>query len=964
MTPFLQQIATVFYREYGTRIARLAFVFPNRRAGLFFRKYLSELSEKPLFSPTILTINDLVQQLSDKQEADRLHLLFLLYKLYIEQCGADESFDDFLFWGEMLLNDFNDVDKYMVDARMLFTNITDLHSIEQDYTFLSPEQIAAIRSFWSTFYPTGDSKNQKEFLAVWDILYDLYLRFKQRLSDEGKGYEGMLYRETVQRLKEHTDINIPYDKVVFVGFNALSTAEEQLLLLLRDRGIADFYWDYTSAFVMDPQNRASHFSTRNLKLFPSSFSLPKEETIADKQITVTGISSGTGQAKHVHELLKGLLQNEQINAEDSLRTAIILPDEHLLIPLLHSIPEEVGHVNVTMGYSLSNTPIAALMDYVLALQKNIRMVEGKQTFYFRDVLPILNHPYVVSESPEKIAKLVKEIIGKNQIYVNEDFLHVTPLLNTVFKMVQSVDDCMSYLVSILERFNKIIAAENRTEEETEMESPATSQDIQQEFIYYYYTTINRIKELIQEAGIEMKIDTCFRLIKRATDLITIPFDGEPLSGLQIMGVLETRTLDFDRVIILSVNEGVFPTGRSSSSFIPYNLRRGFGLPTYEHQDSVWAYHFYRLIHRAKEVNLLYDTRSGGLLSGEMSRYIYQLQYHYELPIQNKLVVYNVASSKINTYAVEKTDEIMQKLSVYVAGGGKALSASALNVYLDCPLMFYFSAIEGVKEVDEVSESIENNVFGSILHKVMEDLYRPLQGQLLTADIFKILQKDNKGMTEIIRNAFAEEFYKDIKGPLVGQNYLVSEMIRKYALKIIEQDAKLTPFRYLESEREVFADFTLTNGKHIQLKGFIDRMDEVDNTLRIIDYKSGGGTAEFQTIPGLFDKENKKRPKAVMQVFLYAWMVMQQEDFRQIDQLYPGIYYLRSLFLADFSAYIKQKNGRNNSVLVDDFSRYAEEFESHLRTDCLDELFNPEVPFFQTPTGNACSYCQFKSICGK
>ncbi|MDL2266143.1 PD-(D/E)XK nuclease family protein, partial [Parabacteroides sp. OttesenSCG-928-G21] len=755
-----------------------------------------------------------------------------------------------------------------------------------------------------------------------------------------------------------------YDKVVFVGFNALSTAEEQLLLLLRDKGLADFYWDYTSSFVTDPQNRASYFSTHNLKLFPSSFSLPKEEDRADKKITITGVSSGTGQAKHVHELLKELLQNGEINEEDSLRTAIVLPDEHLLIPLLHSIPEEIGHVNVTMGYPLSNTPIAALMDYVLALQKNTRMAEGKQTFYFRDVLPILNHPYISSESPEVIAKLVKEITSRNKIYVNEDFLHVTPLLKTVFKMVNSVDDCMSYLVSILENFNRLIAAGN-TDVDSETELPASSQDIQQEFIFYYYTTVNRIKELIQEAEIEMKIDTCFRLIKRATDLITIPFEGEPLSGLQIMGVLETRTLDFDRVIILSVNEGVFPSGRSSASFIPYNLRRGFGLPTYEHQDSVWAYHFYRLIHRAKDVNLLYDTRSGGLLSGEMSRYIYQLQYHYELPVQNKLAVYNVSSSKINTYEVAKTEDIMQKLSAYCTGGSKALSASVLNVYLDCPLMFYFSAIEGVKEVDEVSETIENDVFGSILHKVMEDLYRPLQGQLLTADILKILQKDKKAMTEIIRNAFAEEFYKDMKGPLIGQNYLVSEMIRKYALKIIEQDAKLTPFRYLESERKVFTDFTLTNGTNIQLKGFIDRMDEVNDSLRIIDYKSGSGTAAFQTIPGLFDKADKDRPKAVMQVFLYAWMVMQQEDFKQINQLvYPGIYYLRSLFSADFSAHIKQKIERNYHIIVDDFSRYTEEFESHLRTDCLDELFNPEVPFFQTPTGKACTYCQFKSICGK
>ncbi|RHJ81871.1 PD-(D/E)XK nuclease family protein [Parabacteroides sp. AM08-6] len=965
MVPFLYQIASLFYKEYGAEISRLAFVFPNRRTGLFFQKYLSEVAEKPLFSPTVLTINDLFVQLSGKQTADRISMLFMLYDIYLRHSGSSETFDEFLYWGEMLLNDFDDIDKYMVDARMLFMNVTDLREIENDFSFLSEGQIQAIRTFWSSFYPKGDAPNQKEFLAIWEILYALYTDLRAALSDEGQGYEGMIFREVVENLKQGKCCELPYAKVVFVGLNALSVAEETFLTELQKQDIADFYWDYASPKVTDPDNKASYFVERNQKLFPSKLTIDAGSTGKSREkdtpakIEVIGIPSGVGQAKQVHTILSELCRKDEMSPEEALRTAIILPDEHLLIPVLNAIPEQIRRINVTMGYPLAGTPVASLMEYILALQKNIRYVERQPLFYFRDVLPILNHRYITTTAPDIMAALVKDISENNKIYISSADLNKTSLLSILFTPVTTVDTFADYLIRVLQELNRVMSSLSGEEEEDD--ATQRTNDLEQEFIFHYFVTVNRMKEVMQEAHVEMKIDTYFRLLKRVTDTITIPFHGEPLSGLQIMGVLETRALDFDRLIILSMNEGVFPLRKTANSFIPYNLRRGFGLPTYEHQDSVWAYHFYRLIYRASHVSLLYDTRSNGLQTGEVSRFVHQLHYHYEEPIENKLVVYNVSSSKTPVLQVEKSDEILCRLNAFRKGGSRAISASAVNTYLDCPLKFYFSVVEGIQEEDEVSETIESNVFGSILHKVMEELYLPFCGKMVTADLLKLIKKDTTVLTGTIARAFAEIFFKtDVARPLTGQNFLIGEMIRKYVEKILECDIKLTPFRYVESEKKMNRLFCLTDKSEIQLKGFIDRIDEVDNVVRIIDYKSGSGTTVFTSIDNLFNKEETERSKAVMQVFMYAWMYDEVPTGKFIQ---PGIYYMRTLFSSSFNPIVCQRVDRTKIEPVTDFANYYAEFETGLRK-CLDEIFSADVPFVQTPTGKACAYCPFKDICGK
>lgn len=964
MKPFLYQVATLFYQQYGAEIHRLAFVFPNRRAGLFFQKYLSEISERPLFSPSILTINDLFMQLSGKHPADKIQMLFRLYELYKQRSGSSESFDEFIYWGEMLLNDFDDIDKYMVDARMLFRNVSDLKSLDDDFNYLSPEQVQAIRSFWSSFYPKGDSPNQQHFLELWEILYDLYAGLRTSLAKDGCGYDGMIFREVVEQLEKEPMSDFPFDRVVFVGLNALSVSEERLLLALQKKGVADFYWDYVGPWVTDPDNKASFFLERNLRLFPSRMELPATEPV-QAEIRVLGVPSAIGQAKQVYPILQALADEQQLTDESALRTAIVLPDEHLLVPVLNAIPEAIQHINVTMGYPLAGTPVAALMEYILTLQKNIRYIDRVPVFYFRDVLPILNHQYVMAAAPEEVSQLVKDMTAGNRIYVHAADLNRHELLSILFTPVQNTEELSDYLIHVLEALNACLRNNRPNPDDEEMisNSTQTTVDIEQEFIFHYFATVNRMKEVMHEAKIEMRLDTYFRLLKRMTDLITIPFEGEPLSGLQVMGVLETRALDFDRLIILSMNEGIFPLKKAANSFIPYNLRRGFGLPTYEHQDSVWAYHFYRLIRRAKQVTLLYDTRTTGLQTGEVSRFVHQLRYHYQYPLIDELVVYDVASSVVPPISVQKTAEVEKLLSDFLFGGPRALSASAINTYLDCPLKFYFSVLEQIQEEDEITETVERDVFGSILHKVMEDLYTPFKGKLVTADLLKLLRKDQPLLTGTIARAFAELFFKSpVVRPLEGENFLTGEMIRKYAEKILEQDARFTPFHYIESEKKVRATITLSDRRIVQLKGFIDRVDSLDRVLRIVDYKTGSGKLEFESVEGLFDKEAKDRPKAVMQVFLYAWMYQQLPEYTGMP-IQPAIYYLRTLFQRSFDPVVEQKKGRGKADKVNSFQDFASDFEDKLR-QCLDEIFDLDIPFTQTETGKACAYCSFRGLCGK
>ena len=964
MKPFLAQVAELFYREYGADIQHIAFVFPNRRAGIFFKKYLLDGIERPIFAPAILMVTDLFSRLSPIQPADRIDLLFTLYRVYMELYRHEESFDDFVSLGETLLNDFDDIDKYMADARQLFTNIHDIKEIDARFgSPLTEEQLAYIRRFWKNFMPV-ESENKKRFSALWEILHALYLRFREELRQRGVGYEGMIFRDVAERFSSGGDIELPYRQIVFVGLNVLTRAEEMLMKALKVRGVADFYWDDSAPTLKDDYNRASYFLKPNAIAFPSKHTLPAEsEKYHYPEVHLSGIPSAVGQAKQCEIIVRELLRSGAIpSPQEALNTAIVLPDEHLLLPVLYAIPTEISAINITMGYTLANTTVAGLMEILADLQKHIRMgSDGGALFYHRNVLALLSNRYLQLSGRDAVNRLADDIRSHNKIFVRAGELGVTPLSRVIFTPLQSADGACDYLLRILALLQQELDDEQAAlpdDDEAPEEKPLSTLALEKEFIYHYYLAVNRLRDIMTTNCVEMNVATFFRLLKKLTAGISIPFEGEPLSGLQIMGVLETRALDFDNVIILSMNEGVFPVKKVAESLIPYNLRKGFGLSTAEHQDSIYAYYFYRLIHRAKRLFLLYDTRTEDMATGEVSRYVYQLKYHYRIKIDEQAVGCRIAAKRNSAVSVAKSDYVLRQLDRYREGGDRYLSASAINTYINCPLQFYLSYVEQFREVDEVSESVDAGVFGSIYHGVMQQLYERLCGQTVQADALKALAQDDKLITACIEKSFAKDYFKtpDRVRPLSGQNYLVGEVIRKYVKKTLERDAARTPFTYVGSEREIKRVHDIGSGCRIQLKGFIDRIDSSAGELRIVDYKTGSDETAFKSVDELFDSTLDKRPKAIMQVLMYAMMVYDED--RPAERIAPAIYQVQKLY-KDFAPEIKM----GGSVL-DDYASLDADFRVRFNR-CVQEIFDPAVPFRQTANlsdDGICRYCPFASVC--
>lgn len=904
---FLSQIASAYYKAEGQEIKEFCFVFPNRRAGLFFQKQIGDIATEPLFSPAIMTIKDLFSLLSGLNSIDRLDSLFKLFKIYIELSGSKETFDEFLFWGDVILGDFDDVDKYLVDAKRLFANVKDLKDIGNDYSFLSKKQLEAVQTFWSNFLPVGESEKKEKFRATWEILYPLYLKFKEVLETAGVGYEGMIYRKTAEAILDKGDnIHSVTDKlsmfkgVVFVGFNALSACEKVLLETLKKAGKADFYWDFSGELITDVNNKSSLFMRENIIRFPSRFKLDLSPTVPC-EIEVIGVPSAVGEARMVSRIVS--------KVGGGLNTAVVLPDESLLMPVLYSIPQEVESVNVTMGYPLKFGSVVSLMQSIMELQKG--------PFYYRRVLPVLRHHYIKMVAKEKASLLMRKIVESNMVYVNESEFYEHPLLKMIFR---HAPDVSAYMLEILEYLN----------------NSAELTKIEKEFVYFFYTAVSRLGDL----HIPVNIDTYCKLLMQIVNSTSIPFKGEPLAGLQIMGVLETRALDFDNIIICSMNDGVFPSKAPANSFIPFNLRKGFGLPDYEFKDGVTAYHFYRLICRASKVFLLYDTRSEGMQTGEMSRFIHQLKYHYQLPLKESIATFKVTSHNRDAIVIEKSPAISETVSdLFLKGGKGALSASSINTFIDCPLKFYFQFVKGVAEEESVSEEVEADTFGSIFHKAIELLYQDYKGKTVSCEMLDKLYAD----IPKIEKAVADAFYNVLKiNEIKGRNLLIQKLIIRYIQQTIFYDKRIAPFEYVNSEQKYRYDFTLENGMVVALKGFFDRIDRRKGVTRIVDYKTGKGGLSFRTLEDLFDTTSKSRNKIAFQMILYALMI----DSKDSVTISP--YLLRELF-----------RDTDLEMVVD--KEILEEF-SILLNSTLMKIFDSGTPFIQTEDLKKCEYCPYSVIC--
>lgn len=958
MIPFLNKVAKLFFSKYGSEIHKHTFVFPNRRASMFLSKYLAEITNKPLFSPTMITIQELFTSISPYRLADRIEMLVILYKHFKRISGSEESFDDFIFWGEMLLNDFDDVDKYLVDAEQLFVNVHDFRSLDDDLTHLDENQIEAMRRFWNNFMPVEGNDTKEKFHETWKILLELYNSLRSELHEKGIAYEGMIFRDVAERAGKNEIANIDEESFIFVGFNLLSPSESNLLKHLKNRGVADFYWDYDSPLIHDELNRASFRVKDNLRMFPSKYDLDGCDNEIRSKIELIGVPSGVGQAKHVSKIITDLINSKEIaDPNEAINTAIVLPDETLLLPLLYSIPDEIGKINVTMGYSLSHSSVAGLVEHISLLQQNQRKWNNEVAFYHRYVKAILNHPLIILSSKEKAEKLQEHILKHNRVVVPVSEITDDALLKKIFTPVTQWSDISSYLHEILSYIYNTLTDIKHSDEGAEEMKNINHYDLEREFIVQYYKTITSLGDRLSDVT-AMSVDTYFRMLRKLARGISVPFSGEPLSGLQIMGVLETRTLDFDNLIILSMNEGVFPLKKATNSFIPFTLRKGFSLPTYEFQDSVYAYHFYRMISRAKNVYMLYDTRTEGMQTGEVSRYFYQLKYLYHnlFDISERVVTYDVSAPVTTPVLVEKTPHVISLLNSFREGGEKSLSASHINNYIDCPLKFYFTAIEGLSEESEVQESVEADVFGTIFHKLMEDIYKRFDNIDVTPDALNTIIRNDSYLNDLLEKAFSKYFFKDDKNirQLQGQYYLIGEILKSYVKQTLKVDLQSAPFRYIASEFRINKPYKINGALTVNFKGSIDRIDRVGDLVRIIDYKTGTGETSFKDIDQLFDSSKDKRPYQILQVFVYGLFYYLQNPDIHIS---PAVYYLRSVF-KDFDPRVKI-----DKEYISDVSKYLPEFTAKFN-GVVEEIFNSSVPFTQTLNNKNCQWCTFKELCNK
>ncbi len=970
MNGFLKHAASHLFDKYQDQISRITMVFPNRRGGVFFTNYLNSLVTTPLISPEIITINELFSSRSILHVPDRLSLVFRLYKVYCELTKSSELFDDFYFWGEMLISDFDQVDKYLVNAHDLFTNVTALKEIDARFEDLGDDEKERLGNFWKTLSNKDKTPNQQEFIRLWEDISGVYDKFRASLKEEGIAYEGMLYREVVE-LHLKGDLSFFEDKhFVFIGFNALNKCEEALFEFLQTEGKASFYWDFDNYYMEDQAQEAGYFLRKNITRFPNETFHPECDSFASlsKSIKIVNISSQVGQAQVAASELSGKFKVE----ENFDETAVVLCDEELLLPVINALPESSHKVNVTMGYPLKMTPVFSLITQLIALQKNVRRSGGELSFYNKDVLRILSHQLVIDIDPGASRKLTDFILINNIIYLSNQELGKNLIFKKIFKSPQNITELSDYFLEIIKHIFLHWQQKGGDKSEDDLfaqvgSAPDDHSAIYREYLYQSYLAVNKLKDILVNDGIKVfesdnfvSAEVFFRFLLQYLSGITIPFEGEPLEGLQIMGILETRTLDFKNLIILSMNDGIMPKISASGSFIPYNLRRVFGLPTIEEQNAMYAYYFYRLLQRAENVTLVYDSGANGMFTGEKSRYLYQLQLESPFEISETNIVFNIASIAIQPISIEKEPKVMARLEDYLTGT-KPLSPSAIDKYLTCPLQFYFRYSAGLDEPDEVTEEVDAMIFGNLFHNVMENIYRPFIGKLIKYEDIIAILNNQELIIQTITGAFHTVYFKGSldkeKVTLTGRNWLIFEVVKKYVIQLLSVDLKRAPFEIIGLEEKVKSVISINDSmKYVTIGGIIDRLDRIGDSVYILDYKTGKAELSFPMLLTLFDKENKTRNKAAFQTLVYSYILHKNQP--EIPFIYPGIYTLRGIFEADFDPSLRSKAEGINGI---EFSSVADQFETLFR-QLLEEIFNVEIPFTQTTNEEHCKYCSYRQIC--
>lgn len=957
MESFLKLVAADLYKHTEGNLAHTAVVFPNKRAGLFFNEYLAQESESPIWSPAYVSISELFRSLSPWEVGDPVKLVCELYKIFRRETQSTETLDDFYFWGEMLISDFDDADKNKVDTDKLFSNLQDLRNIMDDYTFIDDEQEEAIRQFFQNFSIERRTALKERFISLWDVLGNIYKGFRESLASQNIAYEGMMYRHVI----EHLNVDkLPYEKYVFVGFNVLNKVEHTLFTQLKDAGKAVFYWDYDEFYMKENRQAVTHeageFIRRNLRDFPSPLSGELFKNLSKpKEVHYIASSTENAQARYLPQWIRNNLTTPE------KETAVVLCNEALLQPVLHSLPAEVKHVNITMGFPLSQTPVYSFLIALLELHTHgFNFKSGRYTF--QSVVTLLKHPYT-RQLTGQAELLEKELTRNNRFYPLPGELGKDEFLTRLFTPLSGNLNLCIRLSETLQQVASIYQANTSGTEDTD-----AFNQLYRESLFKAYTTINRFRTLIEEDELTVQSETFRRLLVKVLSATNIPFHGEPAIGMQVMGVLETRNLDFRHLVLLSVNEGQLPKSGGDSSFIPYNLRKAFGMTTIEHKIAVYAYYFYRLLQRAERITLMYNTSSDGLNRGEWSRFMLQFLIEWPHPITRQFLEAGQSPQGTSSITVEKTPDVMRQMqSLFdVRANPKAkFSPSALNYYLDCPLKFYYRYVAGLSAPDEVSAEIDSATFGSIFHYAAEHIYKDLttHGKVINKEALETLLRNEVKLQDYVDTAFKKLFFnvpQNEKPEYNGVQLINSAVIARYLKQLLQNDLRYAPFTFIASEMEVDEPIDIQTPKGViksRIGGIIDRMDSKDGTLRIVDYKTGGDADTPPHVESLFIPD-KKRSNYVFQTFLYAAIMCRKQPTMKIA---PALLYIHRAATETYSPVIQMGEPRKPKEAVEDFSKYEKEYRERLQ-GLLEEIFNPEKSFTQTEIIEKCTYCDFKALC--
>lgn len=949
------------------------------------------------------------------------------------------DFNKFQRWADMIIGDFNDVDMYLVDPVQLFPNLEHYREISSNY--LEPEVIEEIKrhwridripeyneSFWNHIIHPGENDTQLtdegsgnsdredenrggavRFFKLWQVMLRLYEDFRKRLDQEGLFYPGMAYRKAADEIQSRDRDDFSHKRYIFVGFNMLSAAEERIFSLMKEkRGaslfdgapFADFYFDNASPAFSMPGNTTAGFLKRYGRMFPSLYDCV-EPIDGFPKIEITGVASKAGQAKLAGAIVSTLYPRHGGWEKDMLRkTAIILPQETMAQGIVSSLPGWISPVNLTMGYRLRDSRVATLIRDIVSLHLRSRKGSGTNpTFFYEDVLKVLTHPLIRQRFPDECSRIVYDINVNRRYNVDATVLAEDyPVLRQVFTYVEnqgSASEILSYFEHLFkwllsgmeggEPSKEIIDIDGKDLEGAE--SVKAGALIDRMLIRAYLRGIGRLRSLatkyLREQDIYLSDTTLFHLLERLVGGETVNFEGRPLSGLQVIGVLEARSLDFENVIIPSMNEKVFPRKHYQKSFIPPHLRRAYGMSTQEHQESIYSYYFYRMISRARRVFLLYDARTQGVGGGQMSRYLSQLLHLYKpAGISSRILGYGVESRETEHIMIRKTPEIMSELRRYQADENpRHLSASAINLYINCPLSFYLANIAGYKREEEHHDYMDESTFGTILHKVMENLYvaekKILPGARFTRGALEaMMKKDVTIEQEITRqiNRYYNRLPDGSLETLKGDAEIFGEIMKKYVKLLFRREIEAGEFEYIAAEYGTPGKLSIKGSKEeleINFRFSIDRVDRFvkpdgSSVLRVIDYKTGEDATDIIEIKDMFVERGKsaKRAKAMLQLFLYCQALAQRENLDEAIQ--PWIYSIRKVATTSLSPLrisMSQSGDKKSrgKVEITDYRDYLIEFNDML-LDVLSDLFDPEIPFEAADNDHACTFCKFTEIC--